>query len=93
MKDLIAQFLPRFRGSAGEQLARARELLASGDSHGVDRELHRLAGDAAVLGLADLASLARRGQEAARLLGSDGGATMTDCSALLDQIADALDAL
>jgi HPt (histidine-containing phosphotransfer) domain-containing protein len=90
MKDLVAQFLPRFKTSAAENLGRAREFLASGDATGVERELHRLAGDAAILGLTEVAELARRGQEAARELAGSEGATADECAVVIDQLADAV---
>ena len=66
MKDLLAEFLPRFAASASERLGRARALVAERRLDAVGRELHTLAGEAAVLGLRSVAELARRGEVASR---------------------------
>ena len=66
MKDLLAEFLPRFAASASERLGRSRELVAARRFDEVGRELHTLAGEAAVLGLRSVADLARRGEVASR---------------------------
>ena len=64
MSDLLAKFLPRFLKLAGERLGRielqlAAELPAPAP---IVNELHAIAGEAGLIGLPELANLARDGE-------------------------------
>jgi HPt (histidine-containing phosphotransfer) domain-containing protein len=86
MEDLRARFLARFIESGHERSRRAtaacaqRLDLAAG-------ELHALAGEAALLGFAEIDALARRGERAARQKAVD------ECARILGEIDLALAAL
>lgn len=83
MEDLIATFMPRFKSRATVRLAHDIELARRRD-HGsakeIARDLHAVAGEAGLLGLAHLVPLARAGEEHAKRL----------CRAFNDADADAL---
>jgi HPt (histidine-containing phosphotransfer) domain-containing protein len=88
-EELRAQFLPRFVDLARERLTFGRAAL-SGDPKGLSRlpaELHSLAGEAAMLGLTEVAAVARECESAARECASgradDAGG---DCAAKLDRL-------
>jgi HPt (histidine-containing phosphotransfer) domain-containing protein len=69
IEDLRARFLPAFVAAARERIVHALESLSTGrkpDAGLVARELHALAGEAAVLGVGEVATLARQGEAAAR---------------------------
>lgn len=66
---LQARFLPRFTALARTRLERAREAAARKDfdaAHETARELHAIAGEAGLLGLATVVPLARAGEDFAR---------------------------
>jgi HPt (histidine-containing phosphotransfer) domain-containing protein len=89
VKDLLAEFLPRFAASASDRLARVRLLLPARQLRELERELHTLAGEAAVLGLHTIADLARRGELAARG-GESGDQSPSAWGLLLDEIERAV---
>ncbi len=69
MEDLLATFVPRFAANAKVRVARSIEHANRRDAAGtamVIRELHAIAGEAGLLGLGGIVSLARRGEEAAK---------------------------
>lgn len=66
MQDLLASFLPRFTDIARKRVANSIELATkrTPDSvPGIARELHAIAGEAGLLGLSAIVSLARAGEE------------------------------
>ncbi len=73
---LQARFLPRFLRTATERLTRCRELLdrraEAGTPSKLREEFHALAGEAAMMGFAELGDEARQGEYAARRW-ADGG--------------------
>jgi DNA-binding NarL/FixJ family response regulator len=60
------RFLPKFLTAAQARLARGAQLVAADNATAAFAELHALAGEAAILGLGDLAKLAREGELAAK---------------------------
>jgi HPt (histidine-containing phosphotransfer) domain-containing protein len=72
MDDLVARFLPRFVESANERLRHATELLGARDFAKLGGELHTLAGEASVLGLAEISTLARSAEQLTRRGTFDG---------------------
>jgi HPt (histidine-containing phosphotransfer) domain-containing protein len=80
MDDLLATFLPRFAELARTRLTRSIEIATQRD-HGatasIARELHAVAGEAGLLGLASIVPLARASEEHAKRL----RATRTDADA------------
>ena len=67
--DLQARFLPRFTALATARLTRAREAASSRNFAAAAEtalELHAIAGEAGLLGLAALVPLAREGEDCAR---------------------------
>lgn len=89
MDDIRKRFLPRFTALAKERIRRGLKVATANDAEQaahVARELHSLAGEAGLLGLSELLTLARRAEEAAAKLhgspASAGGAALEQ--ALLD---------
>ena len=71
MDDLLASFLPRFTELARTRLARSLEIVNARDHAGtvnVARDLHAVAGEAGLLGLASIVPLARASEEHAKRL-------------------------
>lgn len=71
MDDLLASFLPRFTALAKTRLARSLEVAMQRDHAGtaaIARDLHAVAGEAGLLGLASIVPLARASEEAAKRL-------------------------
>ena len=93
--DLRERFLPRFIQTARQRAARATGALDSAQGMAVAvTEFHALAGEAAILELLDIATLARQGEKAARGASSRGpGEARTECERVLGQIEAAVDAL
>jgi HPt (histidine-containing phosphotransfer) domain-containing protein len=83
MQDLINVFMPKFVASAQKRIARSLELVAKkpADVVGVSRELHAVAGEAGLLGIAQIVTLARTGEDQAKRLRA--GATDADVESLL----------
>ena len=79
MEEVRKRFLPRFTALARERVARARDVAdAPGGDAGAGeevlhlaREFHSLAGEAGLLGLGDLITVARAAEEAAVQLHDD----------------------
>jgi HPt (histidine-containing phosphotransfer) domain-containing protein len=69
--EIRAKFLPRFVDAARQRLARASELIGSGsfDGAAIAAELHTIAGEASIMGLAEIAGIAREGERAVRQVG------------------------
>lgn len=88
MKELLAEFMPRFVTAARDRLERSRTLLSGGQYRELERELHTLAGDAAMLGLPELAEMVRECEIAARR----GAEISGEMPAMLDRLADAVEA-
>jgi HPt (histidine-containing phosphotransfer) domain-containing protein len=85
IEDIRGTFLHRFTSLARTRLAKSRE--AAGDPALLGtavRELHSLAGEAGLLGIADVVPLARRGEDLARKLGS--GEPGESLVAILDEL-------
>lgn len=71
MEDIARKFLPRFAALARERIRQGLKVAATIDGDEalhVARELHSLAGEAGLLGLSELLSLARTAEEAATQL-------------------------
>jgi HPt (histidine-containing phosphotransfer) domain-containing protein len=86
IEAIRAEFMPRFRANAKQRIARARMLVGSGGSHALAQELHALAGEAAVMGVATLAEAARKAERYTR-----ESVTTDEWIATLDQMARLLD--
>jgi chemotaxis protein histidine kinase CheA len=74
MEDLLATFVPKFAANAKVRVARSIELANRRDIEGVAvivREMHAIAGEAGLLGLSPIVSLARVGEETAKRLRSN----------------------
>jgi HPt (histidine-containing phosphotransfer) domain-containing protein len=65
-RDLRARFLRKFLDGARDRVTLGLEAIAHGEPRGAWGQLHALAGEAAILGLPDLAEDARVGSEAAK---------------------------
>jgi HPt (histidine-containing phosphotransfer) domain-containing protein len=71
MDDLLASFMPRFKDLAGTRLTRSIEIAEQRDHANlatIARDLHAVAGEAGLLGLAAIVPLARAGEEHAKRL-------------------------
>jgi HPt (histidine-containing phosphotransfer) domain-containing protein len=79
--DIRARFLPRFTKIAVERVDRAFTLLERSNWNALVGEFHALAGEAALLELADIAKLAHDGEKTAR-----AAATTADCERILNAI-------
>ncbi len=94
MEGLQARFLPRFMEVAAGRLRHARVLWGSEDAAQLARELHALAGEARMLDLDEIASLALAGEELARAWSNEpDGAAKAQCAANLDALVNAMAAL
>jgi HPt (histidine-containing phosphotransfer) domain-containing protein len=85
--DLIARFLPQFIESAHQRVRKSTEFLSARDTGKLAAEMHTLAGEASVLGLAEIATLARSAEQLARR------ATLDDYEAKLAEIEQRIAAL
>jgi HPt (histidine-containing phosphotransfer) domain-containing protein len=78
--DIRVKFLPRFVASARERLERASKLIADGANAApsIATDLHTIAGEASIMGLHDVAEMAREGERAVRIVGGvdDAGIVM-----------------
>jgi HPt (histidine-containing phosphotransfer) domain-containing protein len=97
MDELYAKFLPQFLSLARERTQRAREVAGPRDAASLTtamRELHAIAGEAGLLGLAAIVPLARAAEEHAKLL-RDAEATGDGAAfeAALDELARSIEAL
>jgi chemotaxis protein histidine kinase CheA len=89
MEDLLATFLPKFTAIAKTRVARSIELAEKRDPDAVTqiaRELHAIAGEAGLLGISTIVSLARAGEDQVKRLRSSGAAA--DMDALLASLVD-----
>lgn len=99
MQELYARFLPQFTELARDRMQRAYDASARPDAATmatVTRDLHSIAGEAGLLGLASLVPIARNAEEQARRLrdGQPGGAGDTGAFVgALDELRTALDAI
>jgi HPt (histidine-containing phosphotransfer) domain-containing protein len=80
--SLRERFRQRLADVAKERIERARELLGKGHATAAARELHALAGEAALLSYEPLAAAARRAQCTA----AAEGASAADRDAALDEL-------
>ena len=69
--DIRAKFLPRFVASARERLERASKLIADGAdaAPSIAADLHTIAGEASIMGLHEVATMARESERAVRIVG------------------------
>ena len=78
--DIRAKFLPRFVSTARQRLEHASQLIADGATAApsIAADLHTIAGEASIMGLHDVAEMAREGERAVRIVGGvdDGGVVM-----------------
>ena len=90
--EIRAKFLPRFVESTRERLERASKLIADGSNAApaIAADLHTIAGEASIMGLVEIADLARKGERAVR---SVGGLDDPSILAALYQLWRGLDAL
>ena len=88
--DLWDRFGPRFVESTRGRLDRAAEILRAGftDAHRFAREMHALAGEAAVLGLDEVKEIAQKSSEAAL-----NGAADAETRALCEDAVRAITAI
>jgi len=92
-RDLWGRFGVRFLASAHKRIADARGLLGGGDAKAAMRvaaEFHGLAGEAGMIGIEEIAELARSGERAARAWASHpasvGSTESQACATMLDAI-------
>jgi HPt (histidine-containing phosphotransfer) domain-containing protein len=97
MQDLLASFLPRFRDIASKRVTNSIELATQRSPEGVTgiaRELHSIAGEAGLLGLTAIVSLARAGEEHVKRLrasrSDDDADALLGC---LTQLREAIEVL
>ncbi|HJZ87338.1 MAG TPA: Hpt domain-containing protein [Polyangia bacterium] len=93
--DLRARFLPRFVAASRARLARSRGLTApaSADPGTLAKELHAMAGEAALIGFPDLADLARATEISARAWASGHADAAERCRRNLAELEVAVEAL
>jgi len=95
MEDLLAQFLPQFCKTALERIQNGLAHIgedAVGHAKVIISELHTLAGEAAMLGLSDIATTARTGEQAAKRLGT-GAQVTAECARAFRSLKRAVDKL
>lgn len=97
MDDLLAAFMPRFKDLATTRLARSIEIAEQRDHANIAaiaRDLHAVAGEAGLLGLAAIVPLARAGEEhAKRLRSSHSDADADALVASLTELKRAIEAV
>jgi HPt (histidine-containing phosphotransfer) domain-containing protein len=97
MEELYAKFLPQFTELARERMQRAYAAAAQPDGPTltvVMRDLHAIAGEAGLLGLARLVPIARAAEEhAKRLRDGDPGTDAGSFLGALNELGSALEAL
>ncbi len=99
MNELHAKFLPQFTELARDRMQRAYEASARPDEPTlttVMRELHAIAGEAGLLGLASIVPVARNAEEHAKRLRDRRAGADVDAGAFvgaLDELRTALEAL
>jgi HPt (histidine-containing phosphotransfer) domain-containing protein len=93
IEDIRAKFLPRFVTTARQRLDKAQRLIADGApaAPSIAADLHTIAGEASIMGLHDVAEIAREGERALRIVGGidDSGIMMALCNLrrCLDELA------
>ena len=99
-EDLWARFGRRFIDTARARVARVEPLVATGAHEGlagVVHEMHSLAGEASMLGVAPVAELARRVEIAAKKWGTsqtnEDAVVRAACASALGRLGEALDKL
>jgi HPt (histidine-containing phosphotransfer) domain-containing protein len=90
--EIRDKFLPRFLDTARARLERASKMIADGSdaAAAIASDLHTIAGEAAVMGLAEIAEVAREGERAVRRM---GGLDDAGLLAMLFNLRRRLDAL
>jgi HPt (histidine-containing phosphotransfer) domain-containing protein len=90
--ELRARFLGRFLEIGRDRVRRALDAVAGGDPRAAWTELHALAGEAALIGLPEIAEIARVGGASARRLMDDGetASERASCDRALREIEGAL---
>jgi HPt (histidine-containing phosphotransfer) domain-containing protein len=95
MEDLLATFMPKFTAIAKTRVARSIELAEKRDPEAVTqiaRELHAIAGEAGLLGISAIVTLARAGEDhAKRLRTSRSDADIDALIAALSELKRAID--
>lgn len=98
MDDLLATFVPKFVATARTRIAKSLDLASKRTAEGlpqIARELHSIAGEAGLLGLATIVALARAGEDQAKRLRatrSDADAeallaSLTELQGAIDSVA------
>jgi HPt (histidine-containing phosphotransfer) domain-containing protein len=90
--EIREKFLPRFLDSARSRLRHAAAAISEGAqaAPAIAADLHTIAGEASIMGLAELAEIARESERAVRQVGGLDDATIL---AALDKLARGLDEL
>lgn len=95
MEDLLATFMPKFTASAKTRIARSIELASQRTNDSITaiaREMHAIAGEAGLLGIGNIVSLARSGEDhAKRLRTSSSDADAAALLASLDELRRAIE--
>jgi HPt (histidine-containing phosphotransfer) domain-containing protein len=89
MEDLLATFMPKFAVIAKTRITRSIELATVRSPEGIPaiaRELHAIAGEAGLLGLVSIVSLARAGEEHVKRLRTTR--SDEDAAALLSSLTE-----
>jgi HPt (histidine-containing phosphotransfer) domain-containing protein len=80
IEEIRAKFLPRFVTTARQRLEKAQQLIADGApaAPAIAADLHTIAGEASIMGLHEVADIAREGERAVRSIGGidDSGIMM-----------------
>jgi HPt (histidine-containing phosphotransfer) domain-containing protein len=98
MDDLLATFVPKFVATARTRIAKSLDLASKRTADGVPqiaRELHSIAGEAGLLGLGAIVTLARAGEEKAKRLRTSRSdadadallASLTELQAAIETVA------
>lgn len=79
MDEIRARFLPRFVSSARQRLERASKLINDGANAApsIATDLHTIAGEASIMGLHEVAAMARETERAVRTVGGLDDASIT----------------
>jgi HPt (histidine-containing phosphotransfer) domain-containing protein len=95
MDDLLVTFMPKFAAIAKTRVARSIDLAGqrtNDSATAIAREMHAIAGEAGLLGIANIVSLARSGEEhAKRLRTSSSDADAAALLASLDELRRAIE--
>jgi HPt (histidine-containing phosphotransfer) domain-containing protein len=89
MDELVAKFLPRFSALANQRLGRALELTQQRQHARADaiaHDLHSLAGEAGLLGLEQITTLAKGAEKSARRYHESGAEA--DALGLVERLED-----